>query len=87
MLYGKQFQAKKPSLDYLSVSITPKRSRRHPSIVLTDLDFADDIALLSDDIAKVVPAAEAVVSSGSRMYESGTRTEHKEDEIPRIQHR
>ena len=34
----------------LGFTITPRRSRRHPKEVLTDLDFADDIALLSDDI-------------------------------------
>ena len=41
-------------------TITPKRSRRHPSIVLTDLDFADDIALLSDDIDKAQKLLSAV---------------------------
>lgn len=34
----------------LGFTITPRRSRRYPKEVLADLDFADDIALLSDDI-------------------------------------
>ena len=34
----------------LGFTITPRRSRRHPKEVLADLDFADDIALLSDAI-------------------------------------
>ena len=34
----------------LGFTLTPRRSRRHPKEVLSDLDFADDIALLSDDI-------------------------------------
>ena len=36
--------------DDLGFTITPRRSRRHPKEVLADLDFADDIALLSDEI-------------------------------------
>ena len=34
--------------DELGFTITPRKSRRHPKEVLADLDFADDIALLSD---------------------------------------
>ena len=34
----------------LGFTITPKRSRRYPKVALADLDFADDIALLSDAI-------------------------------------
>ena len=33
-------------------TLTPRRSRRHPKEVLSDLDFADDIALLSDAITQ-----------------------------------
>ncbi|KXJ18978.1 hypothetical protein AC249_AIPGENE19925 [Exaiptasia diaphana] len=36
--------------DELGFTITPRRSRRYPKVVLADLDFADDIALLSDAI-------------------------------------
>jgi len=31
-------------------TITPKRSRRTPAVTLTDLDFADDICLLSNEM-------------------------------------
>ena len=34
----------------LGFTIHPRRSRRHPKQVITDLDFADDISLLSDEI-------------------------------------
>ena len=34
----------------LGFTLHPRKSRRHPKVVLTDLDFADDIALLSDEI-------------------------------------
>ena len=34
----------------LGFTIHPRKSRRHPKTVLTDLDFADDISLLSDEI-------------------------------------
>ena len=36
----------------LGFTLTPRRSRRHPKEVLSDLDFADDIALLSDAIVQ-----------------------------------
>ena len=36
----------------LGFTFTLRRSRRHPKVVLADLDFADDIALLSDEIAQ-----------------------------------
>ena len=34
----------------LGFTITPRKSSRHPKEVLADLDFADDMALLSDQI-------------------------------------
>ena len=34
----------------LGFTITPTRSRRYPKVAVADLDFADDIALLSDAI-------------------------------------
>ena len=34
----------------LGFTLTPRRSRRHPTVVLTDLDYADDISLLSDNV-------------------------------------
>ena len=36
----------------LGLTIKPRRSRRHPAEVETDLDFADDIALLSNEISQ-----------------------------------
>ena len=36
--------------DDLGFTITPRKSRRHPKQTIADLDFADDIALLSDAI-------------------------------------
>ena len=37
----------------LGFTITPRRSQRHPKEVITDLDFADDIAPLLDEIDHV----------------------------------
>jgi len=34
----------------LGFTITPKKSRRTPAVILTDLDFADDICLLSNEM-------------------------------------
>ena len=36
----------------LGFTIIPRKSRRVPAVVATDLDFADDISLLSDSIGK-----------------------------------
>ncbi|KAJ8346398.1 hypothetical protein SKAU_G00277990 [Synaphobranchus kaupii] len=36
----------------LGFTITPRRSGRFPAIVLTDLDYADDISLISDRVEK-----------------------------------
>ena len=36
----------------LGFTIVPRRSRRHNPIVITDLDFADDIALISNNAAQ-----------------------------------
>ena len=36
--------------DELGFTITPRKSRRHPKVVLADQDFVDDIALQSDEI-------------------------------------
>lgn len=34
----------------LGFTLTPRKSSRHPAVVLTDLDYADDISLLSDNM-------------------------------------
>ena len=46
----------------LGFTITPRRSRRHPKEVLTDLDFADDISLLSDEIRQAQDLLSSVES-------------------------
>ena len=43
-------KAMKGKEEELGFTITPRKSSRHPKEVLADLDFADDIALLSDQI-------------------------------------
>ena len=35
----------------LGFTLKPRRSRRHPAITITDLDYADDLATLSDCVA------------------------------------
>ena len=44
----------------LGFTIKPRRSRRHPSQTQTDLDFADDIALLSNEIEQAQKLLDAV---------------------------
>ena len=36
----------------LGFTMTPRKSRRHPKKVMVDLEFADNISLLSDNIVK-----------------------------------
>ena len=36
----------------LGFTLVPRRSRRVPPVMVTDLDFADDIALISDTAAE-----------------------------------
>ena len=36
--------------DELGFTVTPRRSRRHPKVGIVDLDFADDIGLMSDAV-------------------------------------
>ena len=38
----------------LGFTLSPRKSRRHPAKALADLDFADDIVLLSDDITRAL---------------------------------
>ena len=38
--------------DENGLTLAPRRSRRIPGVTITDLDFADDLALLSDSIEK-----------------------------------
>ena len=44
----------------LGFTIKPKRSRRYPAQTQTDLDFADDIALLSNEIEQAQKLLDAV---------------------------
>ena len=67
----------------LGFTITPRRSRRHPKEVLSDLDFADDIALLSDKIAQ---AHELFSHGRDRMQESRTWLERSQDKSSHIQY-
>ena len=42
--------------DDLRFTLTPRKSRRYPKEVLADLDVANDIALLSDEIGTGAPS-------------------------------
>ena len=45
-------QAIRNNEEELGLTIQTSRSRRHPAVCITDLMFADDIALLSEEIAQ-----------------------------------
>ena len=58
--------------------IHPRRSRQHPKQAITDLDLADDISLLSDEI---IQAQELLLRfERELMQESGTWNQCEEDE-------
>ena len=62
----------------LGLTITPRRSRRHPAIVLTDLDYADDISLLSDHVEQ---AQELLTRVESECAKVGLRLNAKKTEV------
>ena len=63
--------------DKLGFTVTPRKSRRHPAKVLTDLDFADDIALLSDTLEQAQEllsrVEDAAATVGLQMNASKTK--------------
>ena len=63
--------------DMLGFTVTPRRSRRHPAEVITDLDFADDIALLSDTLQQaqelLTRVEDAAATVGLMMNASKTK--------------
>ena len=67
--------------------IQPSRSRRHPAICITDLMFADDIALLSQEIAQAQELLSRVEMEASKigLHINAKKTElmtfNYEDEI------
>ena len=38
------------AIEQLGFKITPRKSQQHPAIKVTDMLFADDVALLSEEI-------------------------------------
>ena len=40
------------NLDNCGFTLEKAKSRRHPALCVTDIDYADDIALLSDSVDK-----------------------------------
>ena len=55
----------------------PRRSSRHPSAYLTDTDFADDIALVSQSLEHAEDLLQSVeqASNGVGLYLNETKTE------------
>ena len=50
----------------LGFTLMPRRSRRVPETVLTDLDYAEDIALLSNDVSRAQKLLELVETECNR---------------------
>lgn len=61
----------------LGFEIERRRSRRHPPVVVSDLDFADDIALLSEEIAQAQELLARVESEAAKvgLYLNEKKTE------------
>ena len=47
----------------LGFTLQPRKSRRHPKQVLTNLDFADDFSVLSDEIAQALELSKQCLDS------------------------
>ena len=62
----------------LGFTLTPRRSRRHPTVVLTDLDYADDISLLSDSVEQAQELLNRVELECSKV---GLRLNAKKTEV------
>ncbi|KAJ8351146.1 hypothetical protein SKAU_G00226220 [Synaphobranchus kaupii] len=62
----------------LGFTITPRRSGRFPAIVLTDLDYADDISLISDRVEK---AQELLTRVERECAKVGLRLNAKKTEV------
>ena len=50
--YAMRIALKNNNAEEFGFTLVKSRSRRHPAVVITDADYADDIALLSDSIEK-----------------------------------
>ena len=59
----------------LGFTITPEKSSIHPKEVLPDLDFADDVALLSDQLKQ----AQELLTN--RVQGSGPRSERSQEKV------
>ncbi|CAK6977732.1 uncharacterized protein LOC114950604 [Scomber scombrus] len=55
----------------LGFTLTPRRSKRHPAVFLTDLDYADDISLLSNNCNPQYIEQVAVSHSSSTIMAAG----------------
>ena len=62
----------------LGLTITPRRTRRHPAVVLTDLDYADDISLLSNHMEQAQELLSRVESECAKV---GLRLNAKKTEV------
>ena len=60
-------QAIRNNEEELGLTILPSRSRRHPAVCITDLMFADDIALLSEEIAQAQELLSRVEMEASKI--------------------
>ena len=62
----------------LGFTITPRKSRRVPAVFLTDLDYADDIGLISDHVRQAQELLTAVETECARV---GLRLNAKKTEV------
>ena len=60
-------QATEGTESELGFEIERRQSRRHPATVLTDLDFADDIALLSEEIEQAQQLLERLEQQSAKV--------------------
>jgi len=68
----------------LGLIITKRQSRRFPATYLTDTNFADDIAFLSDNIEDAQTLVMLVVNAANKvgLYTNEDKTEYMSYNIP-----
>ena len=67
----------------LGFTLVPRKSRRVPPVTVTDLDFADDIALVSNTIEQ---AQDLLLSVEEECLKVGLQLNTKKDQGDSLQH-
>ena len=68
--------------EQLGFHLKKRRSRRHPPVIVTDTDFADHIALVTEEIAQAQIMLSEVESKKLGLHKTEVMLFNQDDEIP-----